>query len=92
MFRWIGGHGNSGAGLGMSPCEITIGVDLGGEKPWCVGRRSNHGVALGMSSSETTLSVEIGGSSKYSNENFKDWSGHVVGSKLWGINLLLNPF
>jgi hypothetical protein len=78
MFQWIGGHGNNCVGLGTNPCEITIGVDLGGEKPWCVGRWNNHGVVLGMSPNEATLSVDLGGSSKYSNEIFKDWNGHVA--------------
>jgi len=30
---------------------------------------------LGVSLSETANSADLGGSSKYSNENFEDWSG-----------------
>jgi len=78
MFQWTGGHGSSGAGLGMSPCEIGNIVDFGGKRPWCVRGQNNHGITLGMSSSETAFNVDLGGGSKYSNENFKDWSGHVA--------------
>lgn len=72
------------ASLGTSPCEIAVGVNFGGEKLWCVGRRSNHGVALGMSLNEIAFSVDLGSNSKYSNENFKDWNELVA----WGFETM----
>ena len=40
-----------------------------------VGGREGCCAARGVSQSETAFSADLGGSSKYSNENFEDWSG-----------------
>ena len=46
-----------------------------------VGRRGVCGAFCGVSRDETDSSADLGSSSKYSNENFEDWSGerfHVI--------------
>ena len=51
-----------------------------------VGGREGCCAARGASQSETAFSADLGGSSKYSNENFEDWSGerfHVNSSWTW---------
>ncbi len=55
-------------------------------RPQWVGGRGGRGAALGASPSETAPSADLGGSSKYSNENFEDWSGerfHVNSNWTW---------
>ena len=51
-----------------------------------VGGREGCCAACGVSQSETAFSADLGGSSKYSNENFEDWSGerfHVNSNWTW---------
>ena len=55
-------------------------------KPWRVGGRGGCEEALGVSLRETATSADLGGSSKYSNENFEDWSGerfHMNSAWMW---------
>ncbi len=59
-----------------------------GTSVWCqwVGVREGCCAARGVSQSETAFSADLGGSSKYSNENFEDWSGerfHVNSNWTW---------
>ena len=51
-----------------------------------VGGRGARCAAEGVSPGETGTSADLGGSSKYSNENFEDWSGerfHVNSNWTW---------
>ena len=51
-----------------------------------VGGREGRCAARGVSQSETAFSADLGGSSKYSSENFEDWSGerfHVNSNWTW---------
>jgi hypothetical protein len=55
-------------------------------KQWWVGGRGVSDAALDVSPGETDSSADLGGSSKYSNENFEDWSGerfHVNSNWTW---------
>ena len=53
---------------------------------WCVGGRGGYEEALVVKLREIASSADLGGSSKYSNENFEDWSGegfHVNSNWTW---------
>ena len=63
--------------------DLTIGVNA--KRQW-VGGREGCDAALGVNLGETAFSADLGGSSKYSNENFEDWSGerfHVNSNWTW---------
>ena len=63
----------------------AIGANVNIERQW-VGRRGDREEAFGVSLRWTVSSADLGGSSKYSNENFEDWSGegfHVNSNWTW---------
>ena len=52
-----------------------------------VGGREGCSAAFDVSRSETAFSADLGCSSKYSNENFEDWSGESFHVKAIGHGL-----
>ena len=55
-------------------------------KSYWVGGRGVRGAFCGVSRDEADSSADLGSSSKYSNENFEDWSGerfHVNSNWTW---------
>ena len=61
----------------------TIAANI--QRQW-VGGREGCDAVMNVNSYETAFSEDLGGSSKYSNENFEDWSGegfHVNSNWTW---------
>ena len=70
-------------GAEASDLNSTISANA---KRWWVGGREACDEVLDVSPGETAFSADLGGSSKYSNENFEDWSGerfHVNSNWTW---------
>lgn len=64
---------------------LNSAIDLNAMNQW-VGGRGGCDAVQDVSPNETAASADLGGSSKYSNENFEDWSGerfHVNSNWTW---------